>query len=45
MNDPAPQLIAEKTSWRTLAPWIPFLLVPIVLALMLVAYVIFQAAS
>ncbi|MBN8911204.1 MAG: hypothetical protein AB7V13_13790 [Pseudorhodoplanes sp.] len=45
MNDPAPHLIAEKTSWRTLAPWIPSLLVPIVLALVLVAYVIFQAAS
>ncbi len=45
MNDPAPHLIAEKTSWRTLAPWIPSLLVPIVLALVFVAYVIFQAAS
>lgn len=45
MNDPAPHLISGKTSWRTLAPWIPSLLVPIVLALVLVAYVIFQAAS
>jgi hypothetical protein len=45
MNDPAPHLVAEKTSWRTLAQWIPFLIVPIVLALVLVVYVVFQAAS
>lgn len=45
MNDPAPRFVAEKTSWRALAPWIPSLLVPIVLALVLVAYVVYQAAS
>jgi hypothetical protein len=45
MNDPAPRFVAAKTSWRTLAPWIPSLLVPIVLALALVGYVVFQAAS
>lgn len=45
MKDPAPRFVAEKTSWRTLAPWMPSLLVPIVLALMLVGYVVLQAAS
>lgn len=45
MNDPVPNLVAEKTTWRTLTPWIPFLLVSIMLALVLVAYVIFQATS
>lgn len=45
MNDPAPHLVAEKSSWRTLAPWIPSLLIPIVLALVLVTYVVLQAAS
>lgn len=45
MNDPTPPFVAEKTAWRTLAPWIPSLLVPIVLALVLVAYVVFQAAN
>lgn len=44
MNDPAPPFVAEKTGWRRLAPWIPSLLVPIVLALVLVTYVVFQAA-
>lgn len=45
MDDPVPQLVAEKTSWRTIAPWIPSLLVPIVLALALAAYAVLQAAS
>jgi hypothetical protein len=45
MNDPAPPVVAEKTGWRTLAPWIPALLVPIVLALVLVTYVVLLAAS
>ena len=45
MNDTVSHLVAEKTGWRTLAPWIPALLIPIVLALVLVAYVVFQAAS
>jgi hypothetical protein len=45
MDNPVPPLAAEKTSWRTIAPWIPSLLIPIVLALVLAAYVVILAAS
>ncbi len=45
MNDPGPRFVADKKSWRTLAARIPSLLVPIVLALALVGYVVFQAAG
>lgn len=45
MDNPVPPLVAEKISWRTIAPWIPSLLIPIVLALVLAAYVVFLAAS
>jgi hypothetical protein len=45
MDNPVPPLVAEKTSWRTIGPWIPSLLIPIVLALVLAAYVVILAAS
>jgi hypothetical protein len=46
MNDPAHRIVAEKWSWRTLSPWIvPPLVVPIMLALLVAGYVIFQAAN
>jgi hypothetical protein len=45
MDNPVHRVVAEKRSWRTIAPWIPALLVPIALALLLAGYVVFQAAS
>lgn len=45
MDNPVHRFVAEKISWRTIAPWMPVLLVPIALALLLVGYVVFVAAS
>jgi hypothetical protein len=45
MNDSAPRIVAEKWSWRTLAPWIVLpLVVPIVLVLLAAGYVLYQSA-
>ncbi len=46
MNDPANRIVAEKWTWRTLAPWIvPPLIVPIVLVLLAAGYVLYQGAN
>jgi len=45
MDNHVHHIVAEKTSWRTIVPWIPALLVPIALALLLVGYVVFVAAT
>lgn len=45
MDHPVHRIVAEKASWRTIIPWIPALLVPIALAVLLVGYVVFKAAT
>lgn len=43
MDEPVHYFVAEKTNWRTLAAWIPAVLVP--MGLLLAGYVVFVAAG
>lgn len=46
MSDLRSKFVAERWSWSAIPAWmIPSLLVPVILALALVAYVLIEAAS
>jgi hypothetical protein len=46
MDDSANRIVAEKWSWRMLAPWIvPLLVLPIFLVLLAAGYVLYQDAN